>query len=90
MHRAISALSPGDTLQVRSGNDRWELLDSNGTVVGQLTRGFEGIPGLQCRSAEVLAIVAWDRERSEPEYQKGLRCDSWEVVVPELVFELAE
>ena len=90
VHRAISALSPGDTLHVRPGNDRWELLDSSGTVVGQLARGFEGIPGLQCRSAEILAIVAWDRERSEPEYQRGLRCDSWEVVVPELVFKPIE
>ena len=90
VHRAISALSPGDTLQVRSSNDRWELLDSDGTVVGQLARGFEGIPGLRCKFAEVLAIVAWDRESSEPEYQKGLRCHSWEVVVPELVFEPTE
>ena len=87
VHGAIAELSSGDTLQVREGATRWELLDCNGTVVGQLARDFEGIAGMRCAFAKVLAVVAWDRERSEPEYQKGIRCDSWEVVVPEVVFE---
>ena len=38
VHAAISALAPGDPLQARMGADRWELLDQNGTVVGQLAR----------------------------------------------------
>ena len=42
---------------------------------------------LYARVSSVLAIATWDRERSEPQYREGLRCDSWEVVVPELVFE---
>ena len=42
---------------------------------------------MRCAFAKVLAVVSWDRQRSEPEYQKAIRCDSWEVVVPELVFE---
>ena len=87
VHRAIAALSPGDPLQVRVGASRWELLDRNGTVVGQLASGFEPPTGLRCTIATVMAIATWDRERSEPEFQNGLRCDTWEVVVPELVFE---
>ena len=87
VHGAIADLSPGDTLRVREGATRWELLDCNGTVVGQLARDFEGISSMRCVFAKVLAVVAWDRERSELEYQKGIRCDSWEVVVPEVVFE---
>lgn len=87
VHEAIAALSPGDWLQVRQGEPRWELLDSKGTVVGQLASGFEGIPGMRCGQARVLGICDWDRESSEPEYRQGLRCDSWGVVVPELVFE---
>lgn len=66
---------------------RWELLDQSGTVVGQLAGSFEAPAGMECSFATVLAIVTWDRERSEPEYRDGLRCDSWEVVVPELIFE---
>ena len=64
-----------------------ELLDGNGTVVGQLAKDYDGIVGRRCTHARVLGIVSWERERSEPEFQKGLRCDIWEVVLPELVFE---
>ncbi len=87
VHRSIADLSSGDALRMREGVTRWELLDCNGTVVGQLARDFEGISGMKCAFAKVLAVVAWDRECSEPEYQKGIRCESWDVVVPEMVFE---
>ena len=87
VHRAIAALSPGDRLDVRVGSGRWELLDFNGALVGQLAGGFEAPDDIGCGFATVLAIATWDRERSEPQYQDGLQCDKWEVVVPELVFE---
>ena len=74
-------------MQVRIGAKRWELLDGNGTVVGQLAGGFNAPPGMHCTDATVLAIATWDRERSEPQYQSRLQRDTWEVVVPELVFE---
>ena len=86
-HRAIASLSPDDHLQVRAGQNRLELLDGEGTVVGQLAAGFEVPDGFRCKFAMVLAIVTWGREKSEPVYQEGFRCDEWEVVVPELVFE---
>ena len=87
VHCAIARLSPGDPLEVRIGADRWELLDRNGTVVGLLARGYEAPTGMRCASATVMAVVNWDRERSEPEYRDGLRSENWETVVPELVFE---
>ena len=87
-HRAIAAVSPGDPLHCRiSDKGRWELLDRTGTMVGRLAAKFEAPPGKQCRSAEVLAIVRWSREASKPEYHAQINCDSWEVVVPEIVFE---
>ena len=87
LHGAIAALSAGDPLQVRVGANRWELLDGNGTVVGQLAGGFKAPPDMRCTDARVLAIATWGRELSEPQYQSALRCDTWEVVAPELVFE---
>ena len=87
VHRAISALSPGDPLGVRSSSNRWELLDRNGTVVGRLAVGFEMPEGMRCAFATVHAVTTWDRDSSEPQYQDLLRCDAWEVVVPELVLE---
>ena len=87
VHRSIARLSSGDLLQVRMGAHRHELLDSRGTVVGQLASGFEVPSGMRCAFATVLAITTWDQERSEPQYRDRLQCDIWEVVVPELVFE---
>ncbi len=88
VHRAIAALSPGDPLETRIAKaGPWELLDRSGTVVGRLAQRFGPPPGMQCRSATVFAVVAWSREVSEPPYRDHAKCDAWEVVVPELVFE---
>ena len=87
VHRAISTLSSGDRLQLRLGSNRWELVDLNGMVVGQLAGSFQAPSGMRGAFATVLAIVTWDKERSEPQYRDGLKCDEWEVVIPELVFE---
>ncbi len=88
IHQAIAALSPGDPLEVRVGKKgQWELLNHAGRVVGRLAKSFSPPPRKSCRSAQVLAIVGWSREASDPDYRDSLRCDSWEVVVPELVFQ---
>ena len=55
--------------------------------MGRLAKSFRPPPRKYCRSAEVLAIVGWSREASDPDYRDSLRSDSWEVIVPELVFK---
>ena len=90
VHGAIAALSPGDPLEARiAEGGRWLLLDRNGRVVGRLAGNGKFTPpsGMRCRSAEVLAVVGWSRDASEPQYRDSLKCDTWEVLVPELVFE---
>ena len=87
LHRSISALSSGDPLRTRVVKERWELLDSSGTVVGKLAKKFEPPDGMRCVSAAVFAVVVRGRDDSKPPYQDGIKCDEWEVVVPELVFE---
>ena len=89
MHKAIAAIAPGDPLTLRqTGGDgnRWELFDNAEHRVGRIARDFKPPPGMYCRSATVLAIVTWSRELSEPQFQPGIKCDAWEVVVPELMF----
>ena len=93
VHDAIAALSPGDPRETRiAEGDRWLLLDRNGRVVGRLAGSGKFTPpsGMRCRSAEVLAVVGWSRDASEPRYRDTLKCDTWEVLVPELVFEPGE
>ena len=87
IHRRIAALSPGDPLNARITDRGWLLLDGKGRVVGRLAGSFEPPAGMRPRSAEVLAVVGWSREASEPKYRDIISCEAWDVVVPELVFE---
>ena len=88
VHRAIASLSPGDGLEMRVvEGGSWELLDRAGMVVGRLARSFKPPAGMRCRVCTVLAIVEWSCEASDPQYRDIIKCDTWEVVVPELVFE---
>ena len=90
VHGAIAALSVGDPLKVREpeGEDEpWTLLDQAGLTVGRLAKSFKPPSGMRCRSAEVFAVVGWNREASDPQYHDTMKCDAWEVVVPALLFE---
>ena len=86
VHQAIAALSPGDTLRLQREHEHWALVDSNGTTVGWLARAYVPPTGMNCIVASVAAIIMREREDSEPEYHDRLRCERWEVVVPDLVF----
>ena len=67
IHKAIAALSIGDSVDIRIGqNGRWELRDTGGGPVGRLAKSFKPPPGMRYRSAEVFAVVSWSREASDP------------------------
>ena len=85
LHAAIGALAPGDPLRLREAGAHWELLNEEALVVGQMAGDFKLPPGMQCVGATVFAVLRWRREDSDEEYQARLRCDEWEVVVPELI-----
>ena len=88
VHQAIAELTAGDPLRTRIANGgRWELLNQRGMVVGRMAASFNPPAGTRCRSASVLAILGRSREASDPKYHDRMRCDAWEVIVPELVFE---
>ena len=87
VHRAITELTAGDRLKVRPGPERWSLMDKRGVEVGELAKAFQPPTGMRCVAATVLAIASWERALVSPEHLEGLRTDSWEVVIPELVFE---
>ena len=86
VHLAIAQLTAADVLQLRQAQERWELVDGKGHTVGRLARAFSPPAGLRCIAASVGAIVMRRREDSQPQFLDNIRCDRWEVVVPELVF----
>ena len=78
----------GSALELRQGKaGGWELLNGVGAVVGRLARRFEPPAGMCCVRAGVYAVVNRSRAMSDPRYLERLRCETWEVVVPELVFD---
>ncbi|MDE0201567.1 MAG: ATP-dependent helicase [Rhodospirillaceae bacterium] len=88
IHRAIAALKPGDPLVTRpSHHGRWLLLDEKGRAVGRLAKGFKPPAGMRCRASTVFAVVGWSRKDTDPKFHDTIKCNAWEVVVPELVFE---
>jgi len=89
VHGAIAGLAPGDELDLDDSEEPWRLLDQKGVEVGRLASGFTPPEGMRCAKATVYAVLIRRREQSAPEYQAGLKCDRWEVVLPELIFEPA-
>jgi ATP-dependent DNA helicase RecQ len=86
VHRAIAALAPGTVLHLQQEGRRWLLCDGQGNPVGRLTASYTPPAGMDCIAARVAAIIVRDRADSEPEYRARVRCQRWEVVLPELVF----
>ncbi len=87
VHQDIAALLPGDPLKAVAATPSWKLLDTREKLVGRLAQGFRPPTGMRCTAATVLAITTRSRQASGPEHQDSIRCDTWEVVVPELIFE---
>ena len=58
-----------------------------GGEVGRLAQAFEPPPDTRCTAATVYAVVTQSRDASKPEFRENAMCETWEVVVPELVFE---
>src|SRR5690606_32999686 len=84
VHQAITRLQVGDALQfVEDERGVW-LRDAFGVTVGRMAKNFKFPAGLRCQSARVRAILVWRKSDSAPEYQVQCRCETWEVVLPEL------
>jgi ATP-dependent DNA helicase RecQ len=85
----IAALSIGSSLTLRQGPaGNWSLCDAQGAVVGRLARSFIPPKGMDCIMAHVASIHV--RRLNDVGEEHRARIDdgreSWEMVVPELVF----
>ena len=60
--------------------------DVEGAVLSRLSRAFAPPEGAGFLKGEITAILAWRRADGDEEYDRHLRRDKWEVILPELVF----
>jgi len=86
VHLAIAAINPGDELQLGWNGGRWELIDDQERLVGRLAKSFTPPRDMKLESACVTAIIQRYRDDSTSEYQSSIKCDQWEVIVPELIY----
>ena len=89
VHHAMARLSAGSPLTLRheqAGNP--VLCDAHGTLVGRLSGKFKPPNGMKCIDARVAAIHVRRVKDVGEEHRARIddRCDSWETVIPELVF----
>ena len=84
---AIAAIGTGDPLGLRCDDGRWFLTDARGRVVGRLARRFRPPEDATFVGGEVAAILERRAEDGEERFRSALRRDTWEVVLPELVYD---
>jgi ATP-dependent DNA helicase RecQ len=86
IHCAVASLSIGDALHLRRERARWLLLDDAGNCVARLARSYLISEGVTCITARVAAVLVRRREDVQPDFLDRIRCERWELVLPELVF----
>ncbi len=83
---ALKNIEAEDPLQLAQHGNRWVAKDRHGTVVCQLAKKFAPPKDAQFLRGSVYAISTRYREDSAEEYHSHLKRDTWEVILPELVF----
>jgi len=86
VHVVIADIKAGDEIQLRSNDSRWELLDQQGRLVGRLAKSFMPPKAMTLESVRVIAVIRRYRDDSAVDYQSSIKCDQWEVIVPELIY----
>lgn len=90
-HPALSAIAEariGDPITLIREQDRWHLKDSSGRSLGRMSKNFAPPPNTKFVSGEIAAILRWRKEYADEAFHYTIRRDAWEVVIPEMVFEV--
>jgi len=87
VHRAVAQAQVGDKVRLTAIDGRWQIENSRGQPLGRMAKAFVPPPGTRFLSGEIAAIIRWRKEDADETFHHMLRRETWDVVVPELVFE---
>ncbi|UWQ22376.1 RecQ family ATP-dependent DNA helicase [Jannaschia sp. W003] len=87
LHAAVTEARIGDALRLQHRDDRWQILDAKGRLLGRMARIWVPPEGAGIAQATVGAIVRWRKVDNEAQYQDAIRRDAWETVLPEITFD---
>ena len=83
---AIAAARPGDPLRLVRQGDRWLIENDKGQLLGRMSRAFVPPEGGSLLRGEVAIILCRRRQDNEEGFERQLRQEAWEVVLPEFVY----
>jgi ATP-dependent DNA helicase RecQ len=89
IHGALANLEPGSRLELQPRNGHLELLDSNATCVGRLSKTACDRWRKRLELIQEIRVVALLRRRQRderPEYSDRCRCEKWEIPWVEVIY----
>ncbi len=90
IHRHISAVSPGDELQIIDDDGKYFLLDRFSNKIGKMGQKFAILPGYKIDSVSAFAVLVRRKTDSEPLFIKYINNETWEIVLPEIKYKKLE
>ncbi|MFG5382813.1 RecQ family ATP-dependent DNA helicase [Yoonia sp. R2-816] len=86
VHSAVRSAKVGDSLSLVFQQPHWVLLDARNRVVGRMAKSWKPPQGHAFISGQIGAIINWRKVDSGEDYAHYHKRDSWETVLPELIF----
>lgn len=83
---AIRDAKVGDPLTLEQRDGKWVLIDASERLLGRMVNAWQPPPGHAFDKGQVGAIVNWRKVDNKEEFHGTLGRDSWETVLPELIF----
>ncbi len=87
VHAAIRSAKVGDSLSLELRNQSWVLLDARKRILGRMSKTWQPPMGHVFVSGQVRAIINWRKADNAEDYIQYLKRDSWETVLPEMLFQ---
>ncbi len=85
-HEALAKLQTGDPIEIVDVKDHWQIRTNSGVTVGRMARSYQPPKGLSFVRGKVMAFIRWRKIDNDEEFRDRLHHETWEVVLPELVF----
>ncbi|MFA3919126.1 RecQ family ATP-dependent DNA helicase [Ruegeria hyattellae] len=86
VHNAVRTANVGDTVSLVFQQPHWVLLDAQKRVVGRMAKSWKPPGGHVFATGQIGAIINWRKIDSGEDYAHYHRRDSWETILPELIF----
>lgn len=83
---AISEARVGDPITMELERDYWMAFDAQGNAIARMSASYSPPDGKELLEGHVGAIVRRFKSDSEEEYLRRIRRDTWEVVLPKMIF----